>query len=176
MTSFLPLLNSNDHVQGYPEASIELIEYGDFQEPRCMHAYPLIKMLQQNFGKALRFVYRHFPLADRHEYALPAAIAAEAAGRQGKFWEMHNLIFEKQPHLNEYSLLEFGMQLRLKLNAFKNDLLDDSISEKVKAHFESGLRYGVHDAPCFFINGEKYYGELDYVQIAEAMTEHNNII
>src|SRR5690242_5585964 len=136
MTSFLPLLNSNDHIQGYPEASIELIEYGDFQDPACARAYPLIKTLQQNFGKALRFVFRHFPLADRHEYALPAAIAAEAAGRQGKFWEMHNLIFEKHEHLNEYALLEFAMHLRLKLNAFKKDLLDDSISEKVKAHFD----------------------------------------
>jgi len=176
MTSFLPLLNSNDHIQGYPEATIELIEYGDFQDPLCARAYPLIKMLQQNFGKALRFVFRHFPLADRHEYALPAAIAAEAAGRQGKFWEMHNLIFAKQDHLNEYALFEFAMQLRLKLPAFKNDLLDDSISEKVKAHFDSGIRYGVQTAPCFFINGEKFCGELDYVQIAEAMTEQHNII
>jgi protein-disulfide isomerase len=176
MTSFLPLLNSNDHIQGYPEATIELIEYGDFQDPHCMHAYPLIKKLQQNFGKALRFVFRHFPLSDRHAFALPAAIAAEAAGRQGKFWEMHNLIFEKQPYLNEYSLLEFGIQLRLKLQAFKEDLLDDTISEKVKAHFDSGIRYGVRHAPCFFINGEKFCGELDYVQMAEAMTEQQNII
>ena len=176
MTSFLPLQNSNDHTQGFPEATIELIEYGDFQDPACASAYPLIKMLQQNFGKALRFVFRHFPLADRHVYALPAAIAAEAAARQGKFWEMHNLIFEKQEYLNEYALLEFAIHLRLKLNAFKKDLLDDSISEKVKAHFDSGIKYGVSSAPCFFINGEKFCGEIDYVQMAEAMTEHHNII
>lgn len=175
MTSFLPLLNTKDHVRGFPEATIELIEYGDFQDPRCVLAYSLIKMLQQNFGKSLRFVFRHFPLADRHQYALPAAIAAEAADRQGKFWEMHDLIFEKQPYLNEYALLEFGMQLRLKLPTFKNDLLDDAIPEKVKEHFDSGIRYGVQQAPCFFINGEKFCGELDYVQIAEAMTEQHNL-
>jgi protein-disulfide isomerase len=176
MTSFLPLTNTNDHIQGFPEATIELIQYGDFQDPGCVRAYPIIKMLQQNFGKSLRFVFRHFPLSDRHEYALPAAIATEAAARQDKFWEMHDLIFEKQPYLNEYALLEFGMQLRLKLPAFKKDLLDPVIAEKVKAHFDSGIRYGVQQTPCFFINGEKFCGELDYVQIAEAMTEQHNLI
>jgi protein-disulfide isomerase len=176
MTSFLPLLNANDHFQGYPEATIELIQYGDFQDEQCVRAYPIIKMLQQNFGKSLKYVFRHFPLADRNIYALPAAMAAEAAAMQNKFWEMHDLIFEKQPYLNEFALLEFAMQLRLKLPVFKNDLLDAAISEKVKAHFDSGLLYGVRLAPCFFINGEKFCGEMDYVQLAETMTEQHNLI
>jgi protein-disulfide isomerase len=176
MTSFLPLTNTNDHIQGFPEATIELIQYGDFQEPHCLRAYPIIKMLQQNFGKSLRYVFRHFPLVDRNIYALPAAIATEAAARQDKFWEMHDLIFDKQPYLNEFALLEFAMHLRLKLPVFKNDLLDPVISDKVKEHFDSGLRHGVRLAPCFFVNGEKFSGDLDYVQIAEAMTEQQNLI
>ncbi|MEO5564718.1 MAG: DsbA family protein [Chitinophagaceae bacterium] len=166
----------DDHLQAYPESTIELVEYGDYQNPYCVHANSMVKMLQQNFGKNLRFAFRHFPMSTVNDFALPAALAAEAAHRQDKFWEMHDLIFDKQDYLNEYALIEFAMQLRLRLTTFKKDLLDPALAKKVKADFDSGISSGVKDAPTFFINGEKYTGDLDYVSLAEAMIERHNII
>jgi len=106
-----------------------------------------------------------------HEYAFPAAIAAEAAGRQRKFWEMHDMIFERQSLLNEYTLLEFATEVGLKIPAFKIDLQDPKLIEKVEADFESGIRSGVNGTPSFFINGDKHNGPFDYATLASAIEE-----
>src|SRR4030095_15349415 len=142
MAKLTPPINKNDHVQGPPDGIVTLVEYGDYQCPHCGAAFPIVKQIQKAFGKNLQFAFRHFPLANVHEYAFPAAIAAEAAGRQQKFWEMHDMIFERQSFLNEYSLLEFAIEVGLDMPVFKMDLIDRDLGVKVEADFESGVRSG----------------------------------
>ncbi|MDR2954489.1 MAG: DsbA family protein, partial [Prevotella sp.] len=97
----------DDHVQGKPNAPVELIEYGDYQCPYCGKAYYIIKDIQEKMGDNLKFVFRNFPLTDLHEYALHAALASEAAGLQGKFWEMHDTLFENQRYLNDGDIVKY---------------------------------------------------------------------
>src|SRR5689334_18473361 len=137
MAKLTPPINKNDHVHGHPDALVTLVEYGDYQCPHCGAAFPIVKQIQKAFAKNLRFAFRHFPLANVHEYAFPAAIAAEAAGKQQKFWEMHDMIFEHQAFINEYSLMEFAKELGLKIPVLTKDIQDPELVEKVEADFES---------------------------------------
>jgi len=162
MPKLTPPVNKMDHIDGLPGASIELVEYGDYQCPHCAAAHPVVKEIKNAFGKDLKFVFRHFPLSTVHPMALPAAIAAEAADRQQRFWLMHDLIYENQEQLSEYALLEYAKALRLNMATFRMDLQDASLAEKVESHFESGVRSGVNGTPSFFINGYKYNGTYDY--------------
>jgi len=171
MAKLTPPINKNDHVQGPPDGIVTLVEYGDYQCPHCGAAFPIVKQIEKAFVKNLRFAFRHFPLSNVHQYAFPAAIAAEAAARQGKFWEMHDMIFEQQSLLNEYALLEFAKEVGLKIPAFKMDLRDPKLAEKVEADFESGVRSGVNGTPSFFINGDKHDGPFDYATLASAVEE-----
>jgi protein-disulfide isomerase len=144
---------------------ITLVEYGDYQCPHCGAAHPVVKEIINAFGKKLRFAYRHFPLSNVHELAVPAAIAAEAAGRQHKFWEMHDTIFENQQQLSPSALLRFGREIGLNMAVFEQDIRDGSLAEKVESDFESGVRSGVNGTPSFFINGYKYNGSYDYISM-----------
>ena len=169
MAKLTPPVNINDHVQGPPDATVILVEYGDYQCPHCAAAFPIVKQIQKAFFKNLRFAFRHFPLSSVHEYAFPAAIAAEAAGRQGKFWEMHDMIFERQSFLSGNALLEFAKELGLKMPAFKMDLQDPTLGEKVEVDFESGMRSGVNGTPSFFVNGDKHDGPFTFASLASAV-------
>lgn len=171
MAKLTPPINKNDHVQGSPDGIVTLVEYGDYQCPHCGAAFPIVKQIQKTFVKNLRFAFRHFPLSNVHKYAFPAALAAEAAGRQGKFWEMHDMLFERQSMLNEYAFLEFAEEVGLRIPAFKMDLQDPTLVEKVEADFESGMRSGVNGTPSFFINGNKHDGPFDYATLALAIEE-----
>src|SRR4051812_45352410 len=109
MSSHLkPPVTFTDHIQGDESANITLVEYGDYQCPHCGAAYPVIKKIQSKFGSQIRFVFRNFPLSDAHPFALPAAIAAEAATLQDKFWQMHDIIFENQHLLSDAGLLKMA--------------------------------------------------------------------
>ena|SRR2546423_7611357 len=171
MPKLVPPVNEHDHILGLKNAAITLVEYGDYQCPHCGAAHPVIKEIQKNFSRKLRFVFRHFPLSNVHELALPAAIAAEAAGRQHRFWEMHNMIFDHQPELSEFAFSEFAQELGLNMPAFRMDLQDHAIVEKVESDFESGVRSGVNGTPSFFINGSKYNGGYDYASLASSIEE-----
>ena len=171
MAKLTPPINKNDHVQGPPDGIITLVEYGDYQCPHCGAAFPIVKQIQKAFAKNVRFAFRHFPLSNVHEYAFPAAIVAEAAGRQDKFWEMHDMIFERQSLLSEYAFLDFAKEIGLKIPAFKMDLKDPKLGEKVEADFESGVRSGVNGTPSFFINGDKHNGLFDFATLASAVEE-----
>ena len=159
--SLTPAVSDNDHIQADSKAIIELIEYGDFQCPHCGRAYPMIKQIQQKFGKELRFIFRNFPLSNSHPQAKIAAIAAEAANKQGKFWEMHDILFENQTKLISSALVEYAKIIGLNVEQFILDLKNDELEKEVDADFESGLRSGVNFLPAFFINGEIYDGEID---------------
>jgi protein-disulfide isomerase len=159
--SLKPPVSNKDHIQGNSKAAIELVEYGDYQCPYCGQAYPIIKKIQQIFDTDLEFVFRNFPLSEIHPHARLAAIAAEAAAMQGKFWEMHDIIFENQQNLLSSYLIAYARMIGLDIDQFKTDLKNDACEAKVDADFESGIRSGVNGTPGFFINGEKYNGPWD---------------
>lgn len=161
-----PPLNQHDHVLGPPNPVIELVEYGDYQCPHCGAAFPVVKQLQKTYAKKMLFAFRHFPVSNTHEYARPAAIAAEAAGRQQRFWEMHDLIFENQAMLSEYLFTELAKALKLDMAAFDRDMLNETLLEKVEADFESGVRSGVNGTPSFYMNGHKYNGNYNYAAMS----------
>ena len=148
-------LHPNDHQQGNPNAGILLIEYGDYECPYCGRAYPLLKRLLKEKGKEFQFVFRNFPLRDIHPYAYAAAMSAEAAGKQGKFWEMHDQIFENQEKLNAGFLLSLSRHLNLDDARFAKDSKSAEIKAKVEGDFDSGIRSGVNGTPSFFVNGKK---------------------
>lgn len=165
-----PVNNDKDHIQGSENAPIELVEYGDYQCPHCGRAYSIIKRIQEKFKDDLKFVFRNFPLSEIHPQAIQAAAAAEAAGRQGKYWEMHDIIFENQHNLAKHALLEFAQKLELDLSKFETDLSDQVIIEKIESDFESGVRSGVNGTPTFFINGTKYVDSWDEWELSRKLT------
>ena len=158
-----------DHIQGDPYAPCTLVEYGDYECPHCGQAYPIVKRVQKHFGKRLRFVFRNFPLTQSHSHAEMAAEAAEFAGTQGKFWEMHDLIFENQDRLELQLVLELGEKLGFYPAALDESLESHEFVERVRADFMGGVRSGVNGTPTFFINGERHDGPFDYDRLVEAI-------
>ncbi|MPS71539.1 MAG: DsbA family protein [Chryseobacterium sp.] len=156
--SLKPTVNKNDHTQGNENADLVIVEYGDYQCPYCGAAYPVLKELMKEFGSQIKFVFRNFPLSEMHQYARVAAIAAEAANLQGKFWEMHDAIYENQQSLNENLLMRLAEKLKLNISQFEKDLESTKLAEKVDSDFESGVMSGVNGTPSFFVNGKKFDG------------------
>ena len=143
-----------DHWHGPDHAPVTLVEYGDFECPSCLQAAPVVKLLQQRFAGRLRFVFRHFPLELMHPHALLAAQAAECAGAQGKFWEMHDLLFKNQSHLKQQHLIAYAEQLQLDRTNFLAELKDEIYLQRVREDIDGGERSGVRGTPTFFINGQ----------------------
>jgi hypothetical protein len=164
-----------DNFQGSPIAPIELIEYGDFQCCHCGEVYEVIKLLQDCFGDLFRFVYRHFPIPDRYPLSIHAAIATEAAALQGKFWYMHDMIYENQKYLTRASFSEFAREIDLDTNAFDDCREHRKLVRKVVSDFEGGLKSGVSGSPTFFINGMYYEGFTDFDSIYLALKNVNQI-
>lgn len=162
-------VSSADHSQGPESASLVLVEYGDFECPYCGKAYPVIKRLQETLKDELRFVFRHFPLTSMHPFALDAARAAEAAGLQGKFWEMHDIIYEHQQSLDPESLVAYAATLKLDLAKFDRDLRAPEVDQKIELDLFGGARSGVNGTPSFFINGVKYDGDWSYPWLLNAL-------
>jgi len=115
----VPSLGKRDHTQGPLDAAVELIEYGDYECPYCKAAFPVVKLIQKQFGNDLCFAYRHFPLVQVHPLAIGAAEAAESAGAQGRFWQMHDLLFEYSPRLEIPDLVAMAAALGLDLKRFE---------------------------------------------------------
>lgn len=156
--SLKPSVSATDHTQGNLTADLVIVEYGDYQCPYCGAAYPVLKELMKEFGSQVKFVFRNFPLSEMHQYARIAAIAAEAANLQGKFWEMHDAIYENQRDLNENLLMRLAQELKLNMPEFEKDLESIKLAEKVDSDFESGVLSGVNGTPSFFVNGNKFNG------------------
>ena len=157
-TSLLPPITENDHIKGNNESAITLVEYSDFQCPACGDYYPLLKQLNEEFGDNILFAYRHFPL-QQHQNAKPAAIASEAAAKQGKFWEMHDMIFENQDKWSEEKNAEeifmgYAQKLGLDEAQFKNDLASQETKEKVDDDYKGGIKARVNATPSFFLNSK----------------------
>jgi protein-disulfide isomerase len=158
MSTLKPPLGERDHVQGNGDAPIQLVEYGDFQCPFCGQAHPVVKELQRVLGADLLFAFRHFPLTQAHPRAFAAACAAEAAGLQGAFWPMHDMLYENQQALEDENLLEYARALDLDLQQFAQDVASKEVGERIQTDFLSGARSGVNGTPSFFVNGQRYDG------------------
>ncbi len=157
-----PPVSSKDHLQGDEKSPIVLVEYGDYQCPHCGHAYPIVKQIQKHYGKRLAFVFRNFPLNEAHPYAQAAAETAEFAGTKGKFWEMHDAIFENQMSLAVPMLVELAGSFDLSGEELVAALEKHEFTAHVKSDFISGVRSGVNGTPTFFINGHRHEGPFEF--------------
>jgi Na+:H+ antiporter, NhaA family len=153
-----PVDPDRDHLLGPVGARVSLVEYGDFQCPYCREAYPAVRELIERFGDELCFVFRHMPLTDLHPAAQRAAEASEAAAAQGRFWEMHDRLFEAPPRLSEADLIEHAEALGLDTEAFARELREGVHRERVLADLDSGFRSGVPSTPRFFVDGAVHEG------------------
>lgn len=166
-----PRVSARDHIEGNEDAQVTLVEYGDYQCPYCGDAHPVIKRLQKSLGNKLRLVFRNFPLTQVHPYALLAAQAAEAAALQGKFWEMHDLIFENQEHLEPEVLPVWAHKIGLDVDQFAKAVSEARVTKRIEEDYASGLESGVDGTPGFFINGTRYEGEEDYDSLRAALLD-----
>jgi len=162
-------VGERDHVLGPATAPVTLVEYGDYECPFCGAAHATLEQVRQVMGNDLRFVYRHFPLTQIHPHAYQAAEAAEAAAAQGRFWEMHDLLFENQDRLGLRDLIGYAGALDLDLERFVTDLRGHAYAGRLREDFLSGVRSGVNGTPTFFVNGVRHDGGYDVEALLEAL-------
>lgn len=171
-----PVDPARDHLRGGLDAPVTLVEYGDFQCPDCIGAYSIVAWLLARFGDSLRFVFRHMPLEDLHPRARPAAEAAEAAGAQGRFWEMHDRLFSHPSQLSDDALRRHAEEIGLEPGRFDRELRAGLHAARVEEDFRSGAHSGVPSTPRFFVNGMIHLGsgspsELEERILAELSPE-----
>ena len=168
-------INDNENVKGDKEAAATLIEYSDFQCPACGSYYPILKKVTEDLSAKVRFAYRHFPLP-QHKNAKLAATVAEAAGKQGKFWEMHDLIFQNQSDWSEEKnaaifFAKYAQDIGLDLARFQTDIASDDIKAKIENDYKSGVKAGVNSTPSFFLNGKKMDNPRNYDEFKNAIEQ-----
>ena len=149
-------INAQDWTKGRPDAPLTILEYADFECPFCAEAFDELKTVERVAGDQVRLVFRPFPLTQMHPHAQVAAEAAEAAGAQGRFWEMHDLLFVNQQDLDPPSLVGYASELDLDVDRFTTDLEEHRYLPRVRQAFMEGIRSGVNGTPTFFVNGERW--------------------
>ncbi len=164
-------VRKQDHTLGPLNAPVILVECGDFECPYCGQAHSVLKAILKEMGSELLFVFRHFPLTQIHPHAEAAALAAEAAGAQGKFWEMHDILYENQQALEDEDLLRYAQALDLDLERFEDDLNSRRHLPRIKDDFMNGVRSGVNGTPTFFINGARHEGSYEFPVLYRALRE-----
>jgi protein-disulfide isomerase len=162
-------VSERDRVQGPPTAPATLVEYGDYECPFCGQAYPIVKAVQARLGPRMRFVFRHFPLSEIHPRALVAAEVAEAAGAQGRFWQMHDLLYENQSALSDSDLVRYATALGLDVPRVVTEVAEHVYEPRIRQDFMSGVRSGVNGTPTFFINGIRHDGPWDATTLTNAL-------
>jgi protein-disulfide isomerase len=162
-------VSERDHVLGPATAPVTLVEYGDYECPFCRAAHASVEQVRQVMGNDLRFVFRHFPLSQIHPHAYQAAEAAEAAGAQGRFWEMHHLLFANQDRLGLRDLIGYAGALDLDAERFVTDLRGHAYAGRLREDFLSGVRSGVNGTPTFFVNGIRHDGGYEAQALLEAL-------
>ena len=167
----MPVNKERDHIQGPADAAVTLVEYGDYECPYCGAAYPIIKEVQARMGKRLRFAFRNFPITTSHPRAEQAAEAAEAAAAQGKFWQMHDLLYENQTHLRDKDLRAYAEKLGLDIARFDKELAEHVHAERIHEDFLSGVRSGVNGTPTFYINGAMHDGSYELEPLLRALEQ-----
>lgn len=162
-------VSERDHVRGPARAPVTLVEYGDFQCPFCGAAWWVLRDMEARYSGDLKVVFRQFPLVELHPLAMTAAESSEAAGAQGRFWEMHDVLFQNQPNLLPEHLVAYAAELGLDVDAFVADVEGHRHVSKIRADFMGGVRSGVNGTPCLFINGERFNGPADGALLARAI-------
>jgi diadenylate cyclase len=160
-----------DHVRGPEGAPVTLVKYGDYECPYCGELHPVLEELRERAGERVRFVFRHFPLDSVHPRARRAALAAEAAASQGRFWEMHDLLYENQAELGEEDLVRHAAKLGLDLQRFEEDLANDHLAWSIEEDRLGGDRAGVVGTPALFVNGVRYTGTMDLDKLLAAVED-----
>jgi DNA integrity scanning protein DisA with diadenylate cyclase activity/predicted DsbA family dithiol-disulfide isomerase len=150
-----------DHALGPEGAPVTLVKYGDYECPYCGELHPVLEELQDMAGERVRFIFRHFPLDSVHPRARRAALAAEAAASQGRFWEMHDLLYENQDELGDEDLVRYAAELGLDLQRFEEDLANDHLAWRIEEDRLGGDRAAVGGTPALFVNGVRYSGPMD---------------
>lgn len=153
-------ITAADHIRGNAEASVVLVKYSDFQCPACAYYSAQLKEAWPAIGEQVQFIYRHFPLTNIHDHAELSAAYTEAAARQGKFWEMHDIIFENQAQWSDLSdarpaFDRYARSLNLDLEQLHEDLDAPEVQEKIRADTRSASQSGVAGTPTFFLNGRR---------------------
>jgi protein-disulfide isomerase len=166
-----PLDPAIDHVRGAPEGRV-IVEYGDYECPYSRRAYREIQRVEQQAGDRVRFAFRHFPLTEIHPHAAAAAAAAEAAALQGRFWEMHDLLFHRQKALEDDDLQRYAAQLELDVARFNVDRHGADVLRRIRRDVESGTATSeVHGTPTLFIDGVVYRGAYDASTLMEVLAD-----
>jgi protein-disulfide isomerase len=164
-----PVTEGRDHIQGPADAAVTLVEYGDYECPYCGAAYLIVKEVQARMGDRLRFVFRNFPISTSHPHAERAAEAAEAAAAQGRFWPMHDLLYENQQRLGNADLHAYAERLGLDSERFDHELTKHVHAGRVHDDFLSGVRSGVNGTPTFYINGTRHDDSFDTETLLTAL-------
>ncbi len=165
----VPVSADRDHIQGSSDAPVTLVEYGDYECPYCGEAYPIVKEIQDRLGDGLMFVFRNFPISTSHPHAEQAAEAAEAAATQGRFWEMHDHLYEHQRQLQDDHLRSYAQELDLDMDLFDKELTEHVHADRVHEDFMSGVRSGVNGTPTFFINGLRHDDSYELETLLRAL-------
>jgi protein-disulfide isomerase len=165
----VPVDEDRDHVQGPADAAVTLVEYGDYECPYCGAAYPIVKEVQARMGDRLRFVFRNFPITTSHPHAEQAAEAAESAAAQERFWEMHDVLYENQRHLEDEDLRAYAEQVGLDVERFGKELAEHVHAARVREDFMSGVRSGVNGTPTFYINGLRHDDSYELETLLDAL-------
>jgi protein-disulfide isomerase len=164
-------VSEQDHIRGKVQAPATLVEYGDYECPDCEHAAPIVNLLRERFGQTMRFVFRHFPQSTVHPHASTAAQAAEAAGAQGRFWDMHDILFKHQKDLIDHDITHFAVLIGLELYRFEAELGSERFARRVREDHQSGVESGVKGTPTFFINGARYRGAVSVEAMSDAISK-----
>jgi protein-disulfide isomerase len=171
MKKLRPLVSSHDHQMGKETANIILVGYGDYECSHCGWAHPILQQLVDKLGDHLQFIFRHFPLMENHPHAFLAACAAEAAGNQDKFWQMHDLLFDNQDRLSDPLLLHFARKLNLDERRYAQALKSPLTRKKIENDLQGGIRSGITGTPSFFLNGVPVLSyDGTYESLQEAIT------
>jgi protein-disulfide isomerase len=164
-------VTDRDHIRGSAGAAVTLVQYGDYSCPRCNEARSVVKRLQTALGDRLRYAFRNLPIPGSHPHTHRAAEAAEAAGAQNKFWEMHELLYDHQGALSEKHLKVYGTQVGLDMERFNRDMTLQTFAVRVNEDVLSANQSGVSTTPSFFINDSRYLGGCDFQTLLSQIEE-----
>ncbi len=170
-------VQADDHVRNGRDKKVTLIEYGDFQCPSCGAYYPIVKSLEEQFGEQVTFVFRHYPIISIHPNAFSAARAAEAAGNQGKFFEMHDKLYESQNYwgqasANQQALFEdYAKALGLDMVKFKADYVSESVADRINRDVSSAKQFNITGTPTFILNGNKIENPANLEAFTKVLNE-----
>ena len=171
MSRLAPPVSDSDHRAGPDDSRVTLVEYGDYECPHCGRAYPIVREVQRRMDRRLRFVFRNFPLSEMHPHAEHAAEAAEAAAAQGRFWEMHDWLYEHQDALEDPDLVRAAKKLGLDERRVEQELTNGTHAGRVRQDLRSGVRSGVNGTPTFFISGVRHDGPWELDTLLEVLEE-----